>query len=83
MFPLFLDPMSVLHQDLNTIHPALIDTPDNEVNSQVQKLLLKMGVKPLSPYDVINHHIIPILKSETWQVKQIFSYPKFYGMICS
>ncbi|KAJ8302744.1 hypothetical protein KUTeg_019140 [Tegillarca granosa] len=52
------------------------DTPDNEVNSQVQKLLLKMGIKQLSPYDVINHHIIPILKSETWQTKKNFIYFK-------
>uniref|UniRef100_A0A8W8JQP2 Protein NO VEIN C-terminal domain-containing protein n=1 Tax=Magallana gigas TaxID=29159 RepID=A0A8W8JQP2_MAGGI len=57
------DPMSVLQQDLNTIHPLLVSSADSEVNSQVQKLLLKIGVCQLSPREVISHHILPILKS--------------------
>ncbi|XP_060075304.1 uncharacterized protein LOC132554994 [Ylistrum balloti] len=64
------DPMMVLQADLNTIHPLLLATPDNEVNSQVQKLLNKLSVKHLTPSDVITHHILPVLSSEQWQTKQ-------------
>ena len=60
--------MFYLQQDVNSLHPLLLNTGDAEVNSQVQKLLLRLGVKQLSPSDVINHHIIPVLKSDTWQV---------------
>lgn len=63
-----IDPMSVLQQDLNTIHPLLVSSTDSEVNSQVQKLLLKIGVCQLSPREVISHHILPILKSNKVKV---------------
>lgn len=63
-----IDPMSVLQQDLNTIHPLLVSSADSEVNSQVQKLLLKIGVCQLSPREVISHHILPILKSNKVKV---------------
>ncbi|KAK3086464.1 hypothetical protein FSP39_018803 [Pinctada imbricata] len=64
------DPMNILQQDLNTIHPLLVNTPDNEVNSQVQKLLLKIGVCQLSPKEVICQHILPVLKSEAHKEKK-------------
>ncbi|XP_045191511.2 uncharacterized protein LOC123548375 [Mercenaria mercenaria] len=63
------DPMYYLQQDVNSLHPLLLNTGDVEVNSQVHKLLLRLGVKQLSPSDVINHHIIPVLKSDAWQSK--------------
>ncbi|XP_069113795.1 uncharacterized protein [Argopecten irradians] len=63
------DPMMVLQADINTIHPLLLATPDNEVNSQVQKLLNKLNVKRLMPSDVITHHILPVLSSDQWQTK--------------
>lgn len=63
-----IDPMSVLQQDLNTIHPLLVSSADSEVDSQVQKLLLKIGVCQLSPREVISHHIMPILKSDKCKV---------------
>ncbi|XP_056016364.1 uncharacterized protein LOC125663893 [Ostrea edulis] len=64
------DPMTVLQQDLNTVHPLLVSTTDNEVNSQVQKLLEKIGVCHLSPREVICHHIIPTLQSDSWKDKK-------------
>jgi hypothetical protein len=60
--------MTVLQRDLNTVHPFLVSTTDKEVNSQVQKLLIKMGVCLLSPKEVICHHIVPILQSDEWKV---------------
>ena len=63
-----LDPLRVLQEDLNTIHPLLIHTPDNEVNSQVQKLLLKIGICQLTPKEVVCQHILPVLKSDVHKV---------------
>ena len=64
----FVDPMTYLQEDMNTIHPWFLSVPDNEVNSQVQKLLTKLSVCQLSPPDVINRHILPVLKSDMWKV---------------
>ncbi|XP_046338389.2 protein NO VEIN-like isoform X3 [Haliotis rufescens] len=63
------DPISELHRDLCMVHSGLMTTSDSEVNSQVQKLLQRVGVKQLSPLDIIHHHILPTLKSEVWQTK--------------
>ncbi|XP_076448916.1 LOW QUALITY PROTEIN: uncharacterized protein LOC143285481 [Babylonia areolata] len=63
------DPMSVLRQDLQLVHGRLTATPDNEVNSQVTKLLHKLDMKQLSPQDIIHHHILPVLKSDQWKNK--------------
>ena len=64
----FADPRFYLQQDMNSLHPLLLSTGDDEVNSQVHKLLVRLGVKQLSPFDIINHHIIPVLKSGEWEV---------------
>ncbi|XP_041376442.1 protein NO VEIN-like isoform X2 [Gigantopelta aegis] len=63
------DLLGRLQQDLSMVHSGLITTSDNEVNSQVLKLLQRAGVKQLSPFDIVHHHILPILKSEEWQNK--------------
>ncbi|VDI46757.1 Hypothetical predicted protein [Mytilus galloprovincialis] len=63
------DPLSYLQEDMNTIHPWFLSAPDNEVNSQVQKMLAKLNVCQLTPHDVINHHILPVLKSDMWKTK--------------
>lgn len=62
------DPFYYLQQDVNSLHPLLLNTGDDEVNSQVHKLLVRLGIKKMSAGDVINHHIIPVLKSEVWKV---------------
>ncbi|BFZ19889.1 hypothetical protein BsWGS_22929 [Bradybaena similaris] len=64
------DPLLELKKDLSLVHTALTSTSDNEVNSQVVKLLLKMGIKQMTAHDLIHSHIIPILKSETWKDKK-------------
>ena len=62
------DPLSVLRQDLQLVHGHLMNTSDNEVNSQVCKLLHKLDIKQLSAQDIVHHHILPILRSQQWQV---------------
>ncbi|XP_025076268.1 uncharacterized protein LOC112553340 isoform X4 [Pomacea canaliculata] len=63
------DALYVLQQDLQVLHSGLVMTPDAEINSQVFKLLMRLGVKQLSPNDIIHHHILPILQSDRWQTK--------------
>ena len=63
------DPLSVLRQDLQLVHGRLTATADNEVNSQVCKLLHKLDIKQLSAQDIVHHHILPILRSQQWQVR--------------
>ncbi|CAG2243868.1 unnamed protein product [Mytilus edulis] len=65
----YRDPISYLQEDMKTIHPLFLAAPDNEVNSQVQKMLVKLDVCQLTPNEVINHHILPVLKSDTWKHK--------------
>ncbi|XP_076112450.1 uncharacterized protein LOC143080482 isoform X2 [Mytilus galloprovincialis] len=65
----YRDPISYLQEDMKTIHPLFLAAPDNEVNSQVQKMLVKLDVCQLTPNEVINHHILPVLKSEMWKNK--------------
>ncbi|KAK7114721.1 uncharacterized protein [Littorina saxatilis] len=65
------DPLSVLRQDLQLVHGGLTATGDNEVNSQVSKLLLKLDIKQLSAQDIVHHHILPILRSDQWQKKSM------------
>ena len=55
--------------DVHLVHPRLVSTADDEVNSQVMKMLLKLGVKQLTPYDVIQYHIMPQLQAQRWEVR--------------
>ncbi|CAG5134711.1 unnamed protein product, partial [Candidula unifasciata] len=63
-------PLLELKKDLSLVHAALTSTSDNEVNSQVVKLLLKMGIKQMTAHDLIHSHIMPVLKSDTWKEKK-------------
>ncbi|KAL4234329.1 hypothetical protein ACF0H5_005980 [Mactra antiquata] len=65
------DPLYYLQQDVRSLHPKLLKTDDVEVNIQVHKLLLRLGIKQLSPFDIIHHHIIPVFKSQHWKVSKI------------
>ncbi|CAI9734952.1 Hypothetical predicted protein [Octopus vulgaris] len=58
-----------LWNDLRTVHSELFCTDDPEINIQVHKLILQMGVQPLQSDNIINHHILPILQSEDWKLK--------------
>ncbi|XP_055892730.1 uncharacterized protein LOC106068793 isoform X2 [Biomphalaria glabrata] len=64
------DPLLNLKKDLNLVHGDLISTGDNEVNSQVVKLLLKLGIKQLTAHDLIHSHILPVFKSDAWKDKR-------------
>lgn len=63
-----LDPLYYLQKDVKSLHQMLLNTDDDEVNSQVHKLFLRLGIKQLSPFELINQHIIPVLKTDAWKV---------------
>ena len=47
----------------------MLECQDNVANSQVYQLLERLGVKSLRPLDIIQHHILPVLKAQEWQKK--------------
>lgn len=58
-----------LWKDLNSIHPDLLCTDDAEINSQVHKIILQLGIKELFPSNIIQHHILPVLQGDEWKTK--------------
>ena len=62
--------MHRLAEDVNTIDPGLFAClgDDDVANSQVHKLLAMLGVKVMTPHEVIHHHIMPVLQSEQKKV---------------
>ena len=63
-----LDPLLMLEQDLHMVNSGLFSSLDQIGNSQVSKLLERLGVKRLLASEVLNHHILPVLKSDDWKV---------------
>jgi hypothetical protein len=59
--------LSILEADMQTVHPLTLNINGN-VNSQIIALLEQLGVKRLTPRDVISHHILPILRTDAWKV---------------
>lgn len=60
-----------LESDMRTVHPLLLGTPENVASSQICSLLQQLGVKKLTPSEVIQHHILPSLKSQDAEVIKI------------
>lgn len=55
-----------LEHDIETVHPQLLG--DTVSMPQISRLLERIGVKRLTAADVIHHHILPTLRSPSWQV---------------
>ena len=58
----------LLAEDCSSIDPHLVEALDDVTYGQVRKLLELLGVKEISSYDVINHHILPVLQSDKKKV---------------
>ncbi|GAB1610178.1 protein NO VEIN-like [Argonauta hians] len=74
------DKFDPLWNDLRTLHSGLFNTDDQEINSQVHKVLFQAGVQPLLADKIISHHILPILQSDQWKSKSeatLVSYVQF------
>jgi len=57
--------------DLSMLMPNFLGSLDNVSNSQLGSLLERLGVKHLQPQDIIQHHILPSLRSDQWQVRGV------------
>ena len=53
--------LAVLESDMHIVHPKLFSEFEGVACSQICRLLGQLGVKKLAPYDVISHHILPVL----------------------
>jgi len=58
--------LAVLESDIETVHPQLLS--DIVAMPQICRLLEQIGVRRLTPADMIHHHILPVLRSPSWQV---------------
>jgi len=56
----------VLECDIETVHPLLLG--DAASVPQISRLLEQIGIRRLTPADMIHHHILPTLRSSSWQV---------------
>ncbi|XP_028393815.1 uncharacterized protein LOC114518092 [Dendronephthya gigantea] len=52
----------IVHRELHSLHPLILESLDDIRRSEVKKLLERLQVKCLTSYDLIKHHIIPDLK---------------------
>ncbi len=51
----------IVHRELLSLHPLILESLDDIGKSQVRKLLERLQVKCLTSRDLIKHHIIPAL----------------------
>ena len=64
--------VSVLESDVETVHPLLLG--DDVMVPHISRLMEQLGVRRLTPTDMIHHHILPTLRSSSWQVSTAVSY---------
>ena len=76
MMSLFLDDYILqLGQDLNTIDARIFNDMDQIGALKLERFLAELGLKRMSPTDVIECHIIPCLKSGKWAEKDHLIVP--------
>ena len=64
-----------LEEDLNTIDVRIFNGMDQIDELRLERFLADLGVKKMSPVDVIESHIIPCLKSGKWVEKDHLVVP--------
>lgn len=53
----------IVHREMLSLHPLILESLDDVGRSQVKKLLERLQVKCLTSRDLIKHHIIPALQA--------------------
>ena len=69
------DYIVTLEEDLNTIDARIFNDMDQIGELRLERFLADLGVKKMSPIDVIESHIIPCLKSGKWAEKDHLVVP--------
>uniref|UniRef100_A0A3Q2QWH8 Wu:fj29h11 n=1 Tax=Fundulus heteroclitus TaxID=8078 RepID=A0A3Q2QWH8_FUNHE len=62
-------PLSALYQDLNVVHPSLLNCLPPLESQQVRELLKRLGVHELEPQELLEQHIYPTINSTKWKSK--------------
>ncbi|XP_033634434.1 uncharacterized protein LOC117295789 isoform X1 [Asterias rubens] len=62
-------PLKALEEDMSTLDSRLLNSLDKVSNSQIVQMLEELGVRHISPGEVIQHHILPVIKSDQWKEK--------------
>lgn len=65
------DPLNEVEKDLNILSRDLYSNLDQIQQEQVRRLLKDVGVKSMTPSDLITNHIIPLFKEGHWQVSLV------------
>ncbi|XP_047140685.1 uncharacterized protein LOC100210004 isoform X2 [Hydra vulgaris] len=61
--------LDLIENDLNILSSNLMESLDHIEQEQVKKLMCDLGVKYITPSDLIHNHIIPSFKSGLWKSK--------------
>ncbi|XP_065672459.1 uncharacterized protein LOC100211694 isoform X2 [Hydra vulgaris] len=61
--------LDLTENDLNILSSNLMESLDHIEQEQVKKLMCDLGVKYITPSDLIHNHIIPFFKSGLWKSK--------------
>jgi len=65
------DPLRVIEKDLKFLSHEIFHNLENIKKQQVRRLLKDLGVKSMTPSDLIYNHIIPILQEDRWKVRRM------------
>ncbi|XP_028845943.1 uncharacterized protein LOC114796163 isoform X2 [Denticeps clupeoides] len=61
--------LNALYRDLSCVAPRLLKCLDELGNSQVRELLRRLQVHELEPQQVLQEHVMPMLRSGAWKTK--------------
>ena len=74
--------LQAVEADMAMVDIRLLHSLDDIGNSQIRRMLEELGVRHISPQEVIQHHILPVLKSEEkWKVGNYkYLLPQSYAL---
>ncbi|XP_041714657.1 uncharacterized protein wu:fj29h11 isoform X2 [Coregonus clupeaformis] len=60
-----------LYRDVCVVHPSLLSCVEPLESQQIRELLRRLGVHELEPQQLLQQHIYPALKNNTWKSKPV------------
>ena len=68
------DPLRVIEKDLHILSHSIYDGLDQIKKQQVRRLLKDLGVKSMTPSDLVTNHVIPLFKEDLWKVISLIDF---------
>uniref|UniRef100_A0A8C7R4M3 Wu:fj29h11 n=1 Tax=Oncorhynchus mykiss TaxID=8022 RepID=A0A8C7R4M3_ONCMY len=62
---------TALYRDVCVVHPSLLSCVEPLESQQIRELLRRLGVHELEPQQLLENHIYPALKNNTWKSKPV------------